>query len=106
MDFPMRPIGVVRSPLWEQASTPIQPSRSEALGGGRRFPEFEGGLQDVVGFSLRCPLCGSCSVSGSSLLVSQCLDSQLRGKFATWHSGWPNDRALRGRAARTERRPP
>ena len=48
MDFSMRPIGVIRSPFREQANTPIQPSRSQALGEVEVFPEFEGGLQDSL----------------------------------------------------------
>lgn len=90
MDFSMRPIGVIRSPFREQANTPIQPSRSQALGEVEVFPEFVGGLQDVDGFSHLFLLYVFHCSSGYSLLVQPFLDGQLRGLFATRYPCRPN----------------
>jgi tRNA (Thr-GGU) A37 N-methylase len=51
MEFTMRPIGVIYSPFTDKGQTPIQPSRSQAVGQVEVYPEFAEGLQDVEGFS-------------------------------------------------------
>jgi len=51
MEFIMKPIGVIHSPFTDKRQTPIQASRSQAMGQVEVYPEFAEGLQDVEGFS-------------------------------------------------------
>jgi tRNA (Thr-GGU) A37 N-methylase len=51
MDILMKPIGVIHSPFTDKQQTPIQPTRSQAVGQVEVFPEFAEGLQDLDGFS-------------------------------------------------------
>ena len=51
MDYLMRPIGVIHSPFTEKKETPIQPSRSKAIGRVELYPQFADGLQDIEGLS-------------------------------------------------------
>ncbi len=90
MKFVMKPIGVIHSPFTEKDQTPIQASRSQAIGYVKVFPEFAGGLQDLEGFSHIILLYAFHCSTGYSLQVKPFLDDQLRGLFATRHPCRPN----------------
>ena len=47
MQIIMEPIGVIHSPFTEKDQTPIQASRSQAVGEVELNPKFAEGLQDV-----------------------------------------------------------
>jgi hypothetical protein len=51
MEFIMHPIGVIHSPFTEKDQTPIQASRSQAVGRVELYPEFAEGLNDIEGLS-------------------------------------------------------
>jgi tRNA-Thr(GGU) m(6)t(6)A37 methyltransferase TsaA len=90
MEFTMRPIGVIHSPFTDKKQTPIQPSRSQAIGQVEVYPEFAQGLQDVEGFSHIILLYAFHQSEGYSLSVKPFLDDQLRGLFATRYPCRPN----------------
>jgi tRNA-Thr(GGU) m(6)t(6)A37 methyltransferase TsaA len=90
MKFVMKPIGVIHTPYTGKDQTPIQASRSQAIGCVEVFPEFAGGLQDLEGFSHIILLYAFHCSSGYSLQVKPFLDDQLRGLFATRHPCRPN----------------
>jgi tRNA-Thr(GGU) m(6)t(6)A37 methyltransferase TsaA len=90
MEFTMRPIGVIYSPFTDKKRTPIQPSRSQAIGQVEVYPEFAEGLQDVEGFSHVILLYAFHQSEGYSLRVKPFLDDQLRGLFATRYPCRPN----------------
>ena len=86
----MRPIGVIHSPFTDKKQTPIQPTRSQAVGQVVVYPEFAEGLQDIEGFSHIILLYAFHQSEGYSLRVKPFLDDQLRGLFATRHPCRPN----------------
>ncbi len=86
----MRPIGVIHSPFTDKKQTPIQPTRSEAVGQVEVYPEFAEGLQDVEGFSHLILLYVFHQSAGFSLRVKPFLDDALRGLFATRYPCRPN----------------
>jgi tRNA-Thr(GGU) m(6)t(6)A37 methyltransferase TsaA len=90
MKFVMHPIGVIHSPFTDKAHTPIQPSRSKAIGTVELFSDFVDGLRDVDGFSHLILLYVFHRSSGYELSVKPFLDNQLRGLFATRHPCRPN----------------
>jgi tRNA (adenine37-N6)-methyltransferase len=90
MEFIMRPIGVLHSPFTDKQRTPIQPSRSTALGYVEVFPEFCEGLQDLSGFSHIILLYVFHQSESYTLRVIPFLDHQLRGLFATRYPNRPN----------------
>ena len=90
MEFVMRPIGVIHSPFTDTKQTPIQPTRSQAIGQVIIHPEFADGLQDVEEFSHIILLYAFHQSEGYSLRVRPFLDDQLRGLFATRHPCRPN----------------
>jgi tRNA-Thr(GGU) m(6)t(6)A37 methyltransferase TsaA len=90
MGLIMKPIGVIHSPFTDKSQTPIQPSRSQAIGQVEVYPEFAEGLQDVEGFSHIILLYVFHCSSGYVLQVKPFLDDQLRGLFATRHPCRPN----------------
>jgi tRNA-Thr(GGU) m(6)t(6)A37 methyltransferase TsaA len=90
MEFSMKPIGVIHSPFTDKAQTPIQPTRSQAMGRVEVYPEFVEGLQDLEGFSHIILLYGFHQSDGYSLLVKPFLDDQVHGLFATRHPCRPN----------------
>jgi tRNA (adenine37-N6)-methyltransferase len=51
MEFVMKPIGIIHSPFTDKAQTPIQSTRSQAVGRVEVYPEYTGGLQGLEGFS-------------------------------------------------------
>jgi tRNA (adenine37-N6)-methyltransferase len=90
MDILMKPIGVIHSPFTDKAQTPIQPTRSQAVGQVEVFPEFADGLQDLEGFSHIILLYIFHQSHGYTLRVKPFLDDQLRGLFATRYPCRPN----------------
>ena len=89
-EFIMHPIGVIHSPFIDKALTPIQPTRSQAVGQVEVFPEFAGGLQDLEGFSHIILLYVFHQSRGYALQVKPFLDDQLHGLFATRYPCRPN----------------
>ena len=94
MEFLMKPIGVINSPYTEKGQTPIQPTRSEAVGHVEVFPEFSEGLQDLEGFSYIFLLYAFHQSNGYTLQVKPFLDDQMRGLFATRYPYRPNPLGL------------
>jgi tRNA (adenine37-N6)-methyltransferase len=90
MEFIMKPIGVIHSPFTDKSQTPIQPTRSQAIGRVEVFSEFAEGLQDLEGFSHIILLYVFHQSNGYSLQVKPFLDDGLRGLFATRHPCRPN----------------
>ena len=90
MEYVMRPIGVIHSPFTDKKQTPIQPTRSQAVGQVVVYPEFVEGLQDVEGFSHIILLYAFHQSEGYTLRVKPFLDDQLRGLFATRYPCRPN----------------
>ena len=88
--FTMEPIGVIHSPFTDKNQTPIQPTRSPAVGQVEIYPEFADGLQDVEGFSHIILLYVFHQSEGYTLLVKPFLDDQRRGLFATRYPRRPN----------------
>ena len=88
--FSMRPIGVIHSPFTDKSQTPIQASRSQAIGLVEVDPQYAAGLQDLEGLShIFLIYVFHCS-TGYDLLVKPFLDDQLRGLFATRYPCRPN----------------
>ncbi len=90
MEFVMRPIGAIHSPFTDKRQTPIQASRSQAIGQVEVYPEFAEGLQDIEGFSYIILLYVFHESSGYALRVKPFLDDQLHGLFATRYPSRPN----------------
>jgi tRNA-Thr(GGU) m(6)t(6)A37 methyltransferase TsaA len=90
MDFVMRPIGVIHSPFTDKVRTPIQPTRSQALGRVDVDPDFVEGLQGLDGFSHIILLYVFHRSEGYRLRVQPFLDDELHGLFATRHPCRPN----------------
>jgi len=86
----MHPIGVIHTPFTEKQETPIQASRSHAVGMVDVFPEFAAGLKDIEGFSHIILLYAFHDSSGYSLVVRPFLDDQEHGLFATRYPYRPN----------------
>ena len=90
MEYQLRSIGVLHTPFLEKGSTPIQASRSDALGQAEIYPEYVKGLRDLDGFSHIILLYYFHCSDGFSLLVKPFLDDQKRGLFATRYPCRPN----------------
>ena len=90
MEFNMQPIGIIHSPFAEKEETPIQPSRSQAIGSVEVYPEFMDGLKDLDGFSHIIIFYVFHQSSGFSLRIKPFLDDQERGLFATRYPARPN----------------
>ena len=90
MDFNMLPIGLIHSPFTQKDQTPIQPTRSQAVGSVEVFPEFVDGLKDLDGFSHIILLYLFHQSNGYALRVKPFLDHRERGLFATRFPARPN----------------
>ncbi len=90
MEFIMRPIGIIHSPFTEKEKTPIQTSRSQAIGSVEFYPEFVDGLMDIEGLSHIHLLYIFHQSSGYTLRVKPFLDDQEHGLFATRYPQRPN----------------
>jgi len=86
----MRPIGVIHSPFTEKDQTPIQVTRSQALGRVEVFPEFADGLKDIENLSHIHLLYVFHQSSGYVLQIKPFLDDQEHGIFATRYPYRPN----------------
>ena len=89
-EFLLRPIGVIHSPFTEKDQTPIQVTRSQALGRVEVFPEFVDGLKDIEQLSHIHLLYIFHQSSGYALQVKPFLDDQEHGIFATRYPYRPN----------------
>lgn len=90
MEFLMKPIGVIRSSFSDKGQTPIQPTRSHAIGWVEVYPEYTDGLQDLEDFSYIILIYAFHQSNGYILRVQPFLDNQLHGLFATRHPCRPN----------------
>jgi tRNA-Thr(GGU) m(6)t(6)A37 methyltransferase TsaA len=90
MEFIMKPIGVLHSPLTDKAQTPIQPTRSQGSRQVEVYSEFAEDLQDLEGFSHIILLYVFHQSDCYTLRVKPFLDDQLHGLFATRYSCRPN----------------
>lgn len=90
MEFIMHPIGIIHSPFTEKEQTPIQASRSQAIGLVEVFTEFENGLKDIEGLSHIYLLYAFHEWSGYTLHVKPFLDDREHGVFATRYPRRPN----------------
>jgi tRNA-Thr(GGU) m(6)t(6)A37 methyltransferase TsaA len=80
----LQPIGVIRTPFQDPASTPIQPSRAKGARGEVLIDEpFRPGLQDLDGFERVWLVYWFHKAAAPSLLVTPFLDTRQRGVFAT-----------------------
>lgn len=86
----MYPIGIIHSPFTEKDQTPIQSSRSQAIGRVELYPEFADGLRDIEGLSHIYLLYVFHRSSGYSLQVKPFLDDQEHGIFTTRYPQRPN----------------
>jgi tRNA (adenine37-N6)-methyltransferase len=90
MKFIMHPIGVIHSPFTEKEKTPIQASRSQAIGAVEIYPEFADGLKDIEALSHIYLLYVFHESAGYELQVRPFLDDQKHGIFATRYPYRPN----------------
>jgi tRNA-Thr(GGU) m(6)t(6)A37 methyltransferase TsaA len=94
MDFTLSPVGVIHSPYTDKKQTPIQPTRSQALGTVEVFPEFVDGMEGLDGFSYLILLYIFDRSDGYSLRVQPFLDHRTHGIFATRYPYRPNPLGL------------
>jgi tRNA-Thr(GGU) m(6)t(6)A37 methyltransferase TsaA len=90
MEIIMYPIGIIHSPFTERDHTPIQASRSQAIGLVEVYPEFADGLKDIEELSHIYLLYAFHESSGYALHVKPFLDDQEHGIFATRYPCRPN----------------
>ena len=90
MEIILRPIGVIHSPFTEKEGTPIQASRSQAIGLVEVQPEFADGLLDIEGFSHIYLFYAFHQSNGYNLHVKPFLDDREHGLFATRYPRRPN----------------
>ena len=94
MEIIMHPIGVIHSPFTEKDKTPIQASRSQAIGLVEIYPEFADGLMDIEALSHIYLLYAFHESDGYTLQVKPFLDDQEHGIFATRYPCRPNPLGL------------
>jgi tRNA-Thr(GGU) m(6)t(6)A37 methyltransferase TsaA len=91
IEFSMKSIGVIHTPFKEKSETPIQFSRSTAMGEIELFPQYEQGLKSIDGLShLMLLYVFHEALDCQDLLVKPFLDEQLHGVFATRFYCRPN----------------
>jgi tRNA-Thr(GGU) m(6)t(6)A37 methyltransferase TsaA len=90
MEIIMHPIGVIHSPFTEKDKTPIQASRSQAVGRVEVYPEFADGLKDIEALSHIYLLYAFHKSDGYALQVKPFLDDREHGIFSTRHPCRPN----------------
>jgi len=90
MEFIMQPVGIIHSPFTEKDKTPIQASRSLAIGQVEIYPEFADGLKDIEALSHIYLLYAFHESQGYKLQVKPFLDNQEHGIFATRYPYRPN----------------
>lgn len=95
MEFCLKAIGVIHTPFTELAETPIQSSRSTALGEVEVFAEYEPGLEGIDEMShLILLYVFHAAPSTVALKVKPFLDDEQHGVFATRHPSRPNPLGL------------
>jgi tRNA-Thr(GGU) m(6)t(6)A37 methyltransferase TsaA len=91
MKFFMKPIGVIHTPFSDKSATPIQASRSTAIGEIELYPEFEAGLDSIEGLShLILIYVFHAELNSTELMVKPFLDDERHGVFATRYYSRPN----------------
>jgi tRNA-Thr(GGU) m(6)t(6)A37 methyltransferase TsaA len=91
MEFLIKGIGVIHTPLYEKKDMPIQSSRSNVLGTVEVFQQYLDGLDGIEDFSNIYLLYGfHRSETEISLKVKPFLDDQNHGVFATRYPCRPN----------------
>ncbi|MCX7045992.1 MAG: tRNA (N6-threonylcarbamoyladenosine(37)-N6)-methyltransferase TrmO [Candidatus Sumerlaeota bacterium] len=91
MKIIFQPIGVIHSPFAALDGMPIQPAGAGGIEGTVEvFPEYEGGMKDLDGFSHVILLYHFHRSEGFQLQVIPFLDSKPRGVFATRAPRRPN----------------
>lgn len=90
MEFTLRPIGVIHSPFTEKEQTPIQVTRSQAIGSVQIYSEFAEGLKDIEELSHIHLIYIFHESVGYSLHVKPFLDDREHGIFATRYPYRPN----------------
>jgi tRNA-Thr(GGU) m(6)t(6)A37 methyltransferase TsaA len=90
MEIILHPIGVIHSPFTAKEQTPIQASRSQAIGLVEVYQEFADGLKDIEYLSHIHLLYAFHESSGYTLHVKPFLDDQEHGIFATRYPCRPN----------------
>jgi len=90
MEITMHSIGIIHSPFNKKDQTPIQSSRSQAVGLVELYPEFVDGLKDIENLSHIHLLYVFHESSGYTLQVKPFLDDQEHGIFTTRYPYRPN----------------
>lgn len=90
MEFAMHPIGEIHTPFVDKRDTPIQASRSTAIGQVEVYPAYVAGLRDLDGFSHIILLSVFHRSDDYKLSVTPFLDDQERGLFSTRYPARPN----------------
>ena len=90
IEIVMRAIGIIHSPFTEKEQTPIQASRSQAVGRVEVYPEFVDGLKDIEELSHIHLFYVFHESSGYELHVKPFLDDREHGIFATRYPFRPN----------------
>lgn len=90
MEFVMCPIGEIHTTFIDKRDTPIQASRSTAIGQVEVYPAYTDGLRDLDGFSHIILLYAFHRSDEYALSVTPFLDDQERGLFATRYPERPN----------------
>jgi tRNA-Thr(GGU) m(6)t(6)A37 methyltransferase TsaA len=90
MEIILRPIGVIHSPFTEKDKTPIQASRSQAMGRVEIYSEFADGLKDIEELSHIYLVYAFHESQGYELQVKPFLDDRQHGIFATRYPYRPN----------------
>jgi tRNA-Thr(GGU) m(6)t(6)A37 methyltransferase TsaA len=89
--FPMRPVGHIRSPYTDTAQVPKGLGAQHTMEGVLEvMPEFEAGLQDIEGFSHIYVLWVFNRSSGCELVGKTPADDRPHGVFATRSPRRPN----------------
>lgn len=89
-DYCFHPIGLIHSPFTDVTQTPIQSSRSSAVGRVEVYPEFAAGLTDIEALSHLILVYVFDRSEGYALLAKPFLDDQRHGIFATRYPFRPN----------------
>lgn len=91
MEFTLKVIGVIHTPLVDPTQTPIQSARSDVEGTVEVYPQYLDGLEGIDGFSHIYLLYGfHRSEAEVTLQVQPYLDDQTHGLFATRYPCRPN----------------
>lgn len=90
MEIKFESIGTIYSPFTGKKETPIQSTRSQAIGRVELNPQYSDGLKDIEGFSHLILLYVFHESKGYELHIKPFLDDNLHGLFATRYPYRPN----------------